>query len=150
MNINPDKIKELMLIYSELDEEYQERLFQEAYKLQLMRSQKKQMQKEDTIYKTEAEFQKELESRTGERAAKILEVSDIFDKANDTDKAALFMMVNYLARRKNSVCEPDIFIEINQKEISMQEYLEKYLMSADYDKARDIVIKTLNEDSSHA
>lgn len=115
-----------------------------------MRSQKKQMQKEDTIYKTEAEFQKELESRTGERAAKILEVSDIFDKANDTDKAALFMMVNYLARRKNSVCEPDISIEINQKEISMQEYLEKYLMSADYDKARDIVIKTLNEDSSHA
>ena len=32
----------------------------------------------------------------------------------------------------------------------LKEYLEKYLMSADYDKARDIVIKTLNEDSSHA
>lgn len=150
MNINPDKIKELMLIYSELDEEYQERLFQEAYKLQLMQSQKKQMQKEDTIYKTEAEFQKELESRTGEQAAKILEVLDIFDKANDTDKAALFMMANYLARGKNYVREPDISIEVNQKEISIQEYLEKYLMNADYDKARDIVIKTLNEDSSHA
>ena len=36
MNINPEKIKELVLAYSELDEEYQNRLLKEAYKLQLM------------------------------------------------------------------------------------------------------------------
>ena len=43
MNINPEKIKELVLAYSELDEEYQNRLLKEAYKLQLMQTQKKQI-----------------------------------------------------------------------------------------------------------
>lgn len=149
MNIDVDKIKEFILIYSKLDKEYQEKLFQEAYKLVLMQSQKNQMKKEGTTYKTEEEFQKELDSRTKERIGKISEVLDIFDKINDTDKAALFMMANYLERGNNSVYESDISIEVNQKDISMQEYLEKYLMNVDYAKAKDKVIRALNDNSKH-
>ena len=56
MNINPEKIKELVLAYSELDEEYQNRLLKEAYKLQLMQTQKKQIIKGNAKYSTDRDW----------------------------------------------------------------------------------------------
>lgn len=53
MNIDPNKVKELVLIFSELDEEYQQKLLREAFKLQLMQIQKNQIQAEGKTYRTE-------------------------------------------------------------------------------------------------
>lgn len=33
MNINPDKVKQLVIVFSRLNEEYQNKLLSEAYKL---------------------------------------------------------------------------------------------------------------------
>ena len=35
MNINPDKVKELVLLFSELDDDYQKELMGKAYELSL-------------------------------------------------------------------------------------------------------------------
>ena len=38
MNINPDKVKELVLLFSELDNDYQRELMSKAYELSLKQS----------------------------------------------------------------------------------------------------------------
>ena len=38
MNINPDKVKELVLLYSELDDDYQKELMSKVYELSLKQS----------------------------------------------------------------------------------------------------------------
>lgn len=139
MNIDPNKVKELVLVFSELDEEYQKKLLGEAYKLQLMQSQKKQIQKEATKYKTEDELQKEIEKRSNKRAKEALDLMEILDKASDTDKAAMFMVLNHLTGKAKTVQESDISITVNQKNISMKEYLEKHLTNVDYDKAENML-----------
>ena len=67
-----------------------------------------------------------------------------FKKINDTERAALIMMANQLAG-KSAMQETDISIRINQKDISMQEYVEKYLMNADYNEAKNMVKDFLHD-----
>ena len=61
MNLDPEKVKELILIFAELDDDYQKKLLGEAYRLQFMQGQKKQIQKEKVNYKTDDELQQEVE-----------------------------------------------------------------------------------------
>lgn len=116
-----------------------------AYVLQLKQSQLKQIQKENVHLKTDLDLQEEIDRRSCERAKEIKEMLDVLKKIDDTDKAALFMMINQLAGEENKVEESDISITINQKDISMKEYLEKHLLNADYDKAKEKVTGFLDE-----
>lgn len=116
-----------------------------AYVLQLKQSQLKQIQKENVHLKTDLDLQEEINRRSRERAKEIKEMLDVLKKIDDTDKAALFMMINQLAGEENKVEESDISITINQKDISMKEYLEKHLLNADYDKAKEKVTGFLDE-----
>ena len=133
------------MIYSELDEEYQKKLLGEAYKMQIMLSQKKQIQKEATKYKTEDELQKEIVKRSNKSAKGVLDLVKMLDEVSDTDKAAVFMMINRMARNSDTVQESDISITINQKEISVQEYLEKHFFNVDYDKVKSMVNGFMND-----
>lgn len=147
MNLNPDKVKKLVLAFSELDEEYQDRLLKEALKLELMQSQKNQLKKENAHFKTEDEFQQAINERTNKVAGEAIHLIDIMKKISETDKATLLMLVSQLAGKGNSVKESDISITVNQKSISMKEYLNRYIPCADYDKASKSVneiIKQLN------
>lgn len=141
MNINPDKVKELVLAFSELDEEYQEKVLEETYKLRLMQGQKNQVRKEIEKYKTADEFQEETEKRFKKRAKEILDFMKIWDNASDTNKAAIFMAANHLTGRAQEIQKLNISISVNQRDISMKEYLEKYLIDVDYDKAENYVRK---------
>lgn len=145
MNLDPKKVKELVLIFAELDEDYQKQLLVEAYKLQLMQSQKKQIQKEKINYKTEEELQQEIERRSGKRAEEALDLMKILDKASDTDKAAMFMLINRLLGKANTVQESNISITVNQKDVSIKEYLEKHLANVDYDEAKNMLDGFLND-----
>ena len=145
MNIDPKKVKELVLIYSELNEEYQKELMKKAISLQFKQAQLEQIQKEKTQFKSDFELQQEIARRTKEHAKDIVEMIDIFKKLDDTDKAALFMMVNQLSGHGNTVQEADISITVNQKEVSMKEYLDKHLFDADYDKAKEKVTDYLSQ-----
>ena len=145
MNIDPNKVKQLILTFSELDEEYQKKLLNEAYKLRFMQIQKCQIQKEETRYKTEEELQKEIEKRSNESAKEAMELMDILKKVSDTDKAAMFMIINRLSGKANKMQEADISITINQKDVSLKEYLEKHIANADYDKAKSMSEDFIND-----
>ena len=145
MNIDPNKVKQLILTFSELDEEYQKKLLNEACKLQIMQISKHQLQKEEISYKTEDEFQEEIEKRSGENAKDAMELMDMLKKVSDTDKAAMFMIINRLSGKANKMQETDISIAINQKDVSLKEYLEKHIANADYDKAKSMSADFIND-----
>ena len=60
MNINPDKVKELVLLFSELDDDYQKELMGKAYELFLKQSQKNLIKKENKKFKNEEEYKEAL------------------------------------------------------------------------------------------
>lgn len=76
-----------------------------------------------------------------ETAKDAMQMLDVLKKIDDTDKAAIFMLLNQLSGKGNRVKESDVAITVNQKDISMKDYLEKYLFDADYDKAKEKVIQ---------
>lgn len=89
MNINPDKVKELVLLFSELDDDYQKELMGKAYELSLKQSQKKLIRKEGLKFKSEDEYQREIEERSNKTAKESLELIQLFDKINDNKKNAI-------------------------------------------------------------
>lgn len=56
------------------------------------------------------------------------------------------MVINRLSGKANTVTESDISITVNQKEISVKDYLDKYLSAADYDKAKKMTDKLFQDD----
>lgn len=145
MNINPKKIEELILVYSKLNEEYQKELMQQAYILRLKQSQLNQIQKEQKTFKSDKDLQEEIQkcaNITAERASSIM---DMVDKMGETDIASLMIIANQLSGKGNIIEESDVSITINQKEVSMKEYIEKYLADADYGKAKEKASSIMDE-----
>ena len=150
MNIDPDKVKKLVLIFSKLDDEYQNKLLAEAIKLELMQGQKTLIKKENKTFKNEKELEEEIIERTSKRTDEAINLFEKIEKVGETELATLFMMVNQLAGKANSVEESDISITVNKKNVSMKEYLEKNLVNADYEKAKMQVDKFMKEyDKEH-
>ena len=145
MNINPDKVKKLILLFAELDEEYQDKLLHEAAKLRLLQNEKNHLKKSEATFKSKEEFQEEVERKANESAKDALEMLNILKKVSDTDKAAMLMMMNQLAHKSNTVQESNVSITVNQREIPMKEYLDKHLLNVDYDKAKVMTEDFVNE-----
>ena len=137
-NIDQTKINRLLRVFLSLDEDYQNQLLAEAFKLQLMQSQKNLIEKEGKQFKSSEALQKEIESRSNKRFTEISDMMDKLQSSDDTSKAAIFMFINQLAGKGNMIQEPEITITVNQKEISMKDYLENHLNNADYDNAKSI------------
>ena len=125
------------MLYSQLDEEYQVKLLNEAYILLFKQTQKNQIKKENIKYATEEQLQQNITKRANENIYKAIDFLKILDKVSDTDKAALFMVINRLSGKS---------ITVNQKEISVKDYLDKYLSAADYDKAKKMTDKLFQDD----
>lgn len=145
MNIDSEKVKELVLIYSELNDDYQKELMKQAYILQLKQSQLNQIQKEQKSFKNDEELQNEIKKRSNKTAKRALDMMDKMKNMDETDLASLLIIANQLAGQGNTVKESDISITINQKDISMKEYLEKYLVCGDYEKAKEKAKGLMNE-----
>ncbi|KAI4445351.1 hypothetical protein C823_007858 [Eubacterium plexicaudatum ASF492] len=114
MNINPDKVKELVLLFSELDDDYQKELMGKAYELSLKQSQKNLIKKENKKFKSEKEYKEEIEKRSNERAKESLDLLQIFDKIDDEGKAQLAIVLDKLSNG-DLTRKTDIEIKINSK-----------------------------------
>lgn len=144
MNINPDKIKELVLIFAELDEEYQKELMRQAYTLSLKQSQKNLILKENKKFKNKVEFEKEIEDRSNKRAEEMMDMIDIFEKAGDNEKAEIMILLNKLSGG-NLGKKTNIEIKINEEKVSLKDYLEEILPEADFRVANANIEKLLKE-----
>ena len=97
MNINPDKVKELVLLFSKLDDDYQKELMGKAYELFLKQSQKNLIKKENKKFKNEEEYKEEIEKRSNERVKETIDLLQIFNKIDDEGKAQLAIVLDKLS-----------------------------------------------------
>lgn len=144
MNINPDKVKELVLLFSELDNDYQKELMGKAYELSLKQSQKNLIHKEGVKFKNEDEYKKEIEDRSSKIAKESLDLLQIFEKIDDEGKAELAIVLDKLSHGELTK-KTDIEIKINSKKVSIKDYIEEVLPHADFESANEKATEYLNE-----
>lgn len=144
MNINPDKVKELILLFSELDDDYQKQLMGKAYELSLKQSQKNLIKKEGKHFKNKEEYKKEIEKRSNERMKELLDLLEIFDKIDDEGKAQLAIVLDKLSHGKLTR-KTDIEIKINSKKFSLKDYIEEVLPKVNFESANEMAIEYLKE-----
>lgn len=144
MNVNPDKIKELVLLFEKLDDDYQKELLKQAYILTLKQSQKNIIQKENKNYKFNADFEKEIEERSNQRAKEALDLVEIFEKVGDKEKAELIVLLDKLSNGSFSK-KTSIEIKINEEKVPLKDYLEEILPEADFYTANKNVNEYLKE-----
>lgn len=144
MNINPDKVKELVLLFSELDDDYQKELMGKAYELSLKQSQKNLIKKENKKFKSEEEYKEEIEKRSNERIKESLDLLQIFDKIDDEGKAQLAIVFDKLSNG-DLTRKTDIEIKINSKKVSLKDYIEEVLPQADFKSANEKATEYLKE-----
>ena len=144
MNINPDKVKELVLLFSELDDDYQKELMGKAHELSLKQTQKNLIKKEGKRFKNDEEYKNEIEKRSRERAKESLDLLQIFDKVGDEEKAQLAIVLNKLSHG-DLTQKTDIEIKINSKNVSLKEYIEEVLPKADFESANEKATEYLKE-----
>lgn len=131
MNVKPDKIKELVLIFSRLDDDYQKELMKQAYVLSLKQSQKNLIKKENKKFKNNNDFEKEIEDRSNQRAKEALDMVEIFEKVGDKEKAELIVLLDKLSGGSFTK-KTSIEIKINEQKVSMKDYLEEILPGVDF------------------
>ena len=142
MNINPDKVKELVLLFSKLDDDYQKELMGKAYELSLKQSQKNLIKKENKKFKNEEEYKEEIEKRSNERVKETM--LQIFNKIDDEGKAQLAIVLDKLSNG-DLTRKTDIEIKINSKKVSLKDYIEEVLPQADFKSANKKATEYLKE-----
>ena len=144
MNINPDKVKELVLLFSKLDDDYQKELMGKAYELFLKQSQKNLIKKENKKFKNEEEYKEEIEKRSNERVKETIDLLQIFNKIDDEGKAQLAIVLDKLSNG-DLTRKTDIEIKINSKKVSLKDYIEEVLPQADFKSANKKATEYLKE-----
>ena len=144
MNINPDKVKELVLLFSELDDDYQKELISKAYELSLKQSQKNLIQKEGLKFKNEDEYKNTIEDRNSIVAKKSLDLLHIFEEIGDEEKAELTIVLDKLSHGELTK-KTDIEIKINSKKVSIKDYIEEVLPHADFESANEKATEYIKE-----
>lgn len=147
MNINPDRIKELILIFSELDEEYQKELLKKAYVLGLRQNQKDIIAKEKISFKNDFDYKQEIENRSRKSAKESLEFLNKIKEMNREQIAEVAILIEKLSSNKGISQDTDIEIKINKKNISLKDYIEKELPEVDFREANKKVDKYIKDNS---
>lgn len=135
MSLDPEKVKELVLIYSKLDDDYQKVLMSKAWELSFKQSQKNQILKSGENFKTKEELEDKVKKETVNRLKEAEELIDIFKtKMNDSQKAELIALMDKLSNGKMTE-KTDIEIKINHKKVRLTEYLEEMFPEVDVKEA---------------
>lgn len=133
MNINSGNIKWLIEIFTDLNEERQRKLLQEAIRFKF-----EQGQENIAIKRNEKIDEKELASRTMERIKKADDLLELFDNMNKEQQAAFGIFMNELTKGEFAKDE-EIRIQINSRNMTIEEYLNRYIPGIDINKAKVIL-----------
>ena len=133
MNISSGNIKRMIEIFIELNEERQNKLMREAIRLQV-----EQGQESIATKKNEKIDDKELANRTKDRIRKVSDLLESFDKMNKEQQAAMAIFMNELTKGEFAKDE-EFQIQINSRNMTIEEYLNKYLPGINVDKSKSIL-----------
>jgi len=85
----------------------------------------------------EVTLRDEIRTETNNLAKEILDMADMLDKMDSSQKAAMAMMMEKLSPGAFTK-EEEISIVINSKTISLKDYLEKMLPDVNYNDAKSL------------
>ena len=140
MNINSKYIKELIDVAVTLDDEFQKKSLAKMYELQLEQKAKRKIEKKNLAEgkkMAEVTLRDEIRTETNNLAKEILDMADMLDKMDSSQKAAMAMMMEKLSPGAFTK-EEEISIVINSKTISLKDYLEKMLPDVNYNDAKSL------------
>lgn len=120
------------MIFSELNEARQTELMHKATYLQFEQGQENDLMKTKDLFTKE-----ELKNKTGKRLKRSVEFLEIMNKLDNDQLAAMSMLINELSPG-NFSNEEEIEIKINSRNLSIDEYINKYIPGADSEKAKAI------------
>ena len=138
MNINLERIKELVNVYANLSDEDQLQLLAKAYEAQMRETQESEFKKNGKTFQNEKKKYDEITNALVGKLRRIDNVMNVFDGADATGQAAMFILMSRLGSKSNLVTEPDIEVKITEKEYTLEEYITRHLPDADYKKAYEM------------
>jgi len=140
MNINSKYIKELIDVAVTLDDEFQKKSLAKMYELQLEQKAKRKIEKKNLAEgkkMAEVTLRDEIRTEANNLAKEILDMADMLDRMDSSQKAAMAMMMEKLSPGAFTK-EEEISIVINSKTISLKDYLEKMLPDVNYNDAKSL------------
>lgn len=144
MNLDYNKVKDLISIYSELNDEYQEILMQKAWDLYNKQQQKNQLLKSEEKFKSKDDLEKKVSEKAHTRAKEICDMLQQFDELNDSQKAEVVAVADKMTNGKITE-QTDFEITINKKKVDLVEYLEEQFPDANGKEACKNATRFLRE-----
>lgn len=143
MNIDLSRIKNLVSLFSKLDEEYQGELLATAYILFFKQEAKKHISE-----KKQKQSKYALKAEIEDEAAKGIEstcnIIEMFLQMRDEQKAEFLIIFNHMSGGQVAK-KTDVEVRINQKYVSIEEFLKEIFPSVDYGTAASRAYNNIEE-----
>ena len=138
MNLNIEKAKELIVIFSRLSEENQNALLGHAAEMEFRQSTALKLKKSG-----KPADEKHMDAEIGKFLGVAKPLVEMWDKMDPNHHAALVIMVNEMSNGELTK-EQYIDFVVKTRQLSIAEYIEKYIPAANIDQAREIY-RTMRE-----
>ena len=132
MNFDIEKAKRLIKIFGNLNEENQEALLVEASRLEINQGLK------DQVVKSGKPVTEENLGKATDRFIKVMNpLMDHWDDMGPNNHAALAILLNEMTKGELTKEEHIDFV-VSSRQLSISEYIEKYIPGADIEEAKKI------------
>ena len=140
MLIDTKKVKELLKVYAELDEQRQEKLVEKAWILHFEQIAEERLKKEKKQYSDD-----DVKEAFVEMFNESEDLIELIMNANEEQLASVYLFLSKLKGR--NVCEDEkIKIILESEEISIEEYIRRNFANVNYKKI-DAIVNNYIQDS---
>lgn len=140
MLIDTKKVKELLKVYAELDEQRQEKLVEKAWILHFEQIAEERLKKEKKQYSDD-----DVKEAFVEMFNESEDLIELIMNANEEQLASVYLFLSKLKGR--NVCEDEkIKIILESEEISIEEYIRRNFANVNYKKI-DAIVNNYLQDS---
>ena len=140
MLIDTKKVKELLKVYAELDEQRQEKLVEKAWILHFEQIAEERLKKEKKQYSDD-----DVKEAFVEMFNESEDLIELIMNANEEQLASVYLFLSKLKGR--NVCEDEkIKIILESEEISIEEYIRRNFANVNYKKI-DTIVNNYIQDS---
>lgn len=132
MNLNIDKTKQLIDIFVKLNGENQDALLTQAFEMEVRQSITHNIQKAGKSITKE-----NIDEAMGKFVDTVKPLMDVWDDIDSNHRAALAIMLNEMTNGELTKEEYIDFV-VKSRQLSISEYIEKFIPGADVEEAKRI------------
>jgi|GEM_PF-6223534 hypothetical protein len=140
-NIDAEKIKRLINLFTDLDKNYQDEAMAYIYTLVI-----EQFAKKVSVESNQKDVKKTINEKDAVKEIKkdIVETFKNISKLDFEQKAKLAIAMEIL-KKGSMTKKEEVSVVINSKEISLEEYIAKEFNGVDYNKVKRETVEIMNE-----